>query len=424
MASGNSVQSSQYELTIEAKERKLSRKRSVGMVVGGATIASIAVSQAVPLGANAQAVNQVSSSPSTLTQDQAVAAGQLTMSVVRNSDGSTTSKYVFPSGLVAVSSSPPRGFSPLTASTSDLVKFGFPPRPSSPSGLQQWTTLMSAWKSTPAPKLTFTTENMSAPGAVSSASGGTGSPYGGRNGCSTYVNNAWNCNWAGWGDYASSQAYFGAESDFIAPNLGARCPADQGGPFMAIWTGLGGFNSDSNGTQRLIQSGIYANGLGGPTVWAPFWEVINTQNYHLPPQLMKAANSAVAINPGDSVFSKTVYVPGSKEDAFFYLEDITTGQTASMTLYDNPYSGAVSNFFDGSTAEFVSEFPGNEVGNSPVETALPFQQFAMVNNQYYNGSTWNPLGAATHEQFTSTPWLTSGPIGTDNMQFAEGFLGC
>ena len=325
------------------------------------------------------------------SQQQAQASGMLAYSEHANADGSKTESYKFASGVTATSIVPPPGFSPLTASSEQLATYGFPAKPTTGSDLQLWVKAMTAWKSTPVPKITIQTQSPDAPAATASSN----------------EDFATNGNYTGYANTASSQYYQGAQAEYIAPNVGAGC---SGPTIMGVWTGLGGINSP-----QLIQSGIEAGeSLGNPTVWQPFWEILDSR-VGWPPILLKMGNTAVPVNPDDVVLSKTTYNP-STPSASFYLEDVTTGQAASYTLTNNGLTGPVSNYYDGSTADYITEFPGNSYG--------AFQQFAVTNAESYNGSSWVALGSKNHTQFTSTPYATSGPIGSDGKSFAVGFLGC
>lgn len=62
-------------------------------------------------------------------------------------DGSTQTVFELPDGQVITTITPPAGFNPLKADDSTLMKFGFPPRPSDPAELEDWTAAMSAYRS-------------------------------------------------------------------------------------------------------------------------------------------------------------------------------------------------------------------------------------------------------------------------------------
>jgi hypothetical protein len=337
-----------------------------------------------------------------LTQQQAIAAGIFTHAQTKNSDGSITDTYTFADGVVAKSITPPPGFNPLLASDEQLVEYGLPPRPTgSAAALAQWTQAMAAWKGAPTPKLAV---KLSHPASQTNDTNGNG-------------------NWTGYVNTSSQQTYSGAESTFAAPNVGPSCgfnpvSGETGGPGgMSIWTGLGGLFS-----QQLIQSGITAGeslvGGPGPTVWQPFWEMIatiNGGNYNLGPDLLKSVNqsAAVAINPGNTVWSKTTY-DTSSGTATYFVENETSGQSSSFSV-SNTFYGPTSDFYDGSSADFVTEDPANGYD------LVPFSEFSMTANEQLVSGAWSPLTYWPFEQWTSLPYVTSaGGLlpGGSNVNFA------
>jgi len=254
-----------------------------------------------------------------------------------------------------------------------------------------WTKAMAAWRSTPTPKMTFTGLN-----STPTSSDATSDPL------ADFFGNG---NWSGWHDYASSQKYTGAEADFIAPNVGAAC---SGTTNPGIWVGLGGVNS-----KQLMQDGIAAAVFSGPTVWQPFWEILNS-SYAWPPIQLKGTNGAISITPDDTMYAKTTYT-ASSDEAYFFVEDETTGQATSQTFTTNSLTGNPASYYDGSTADFEMEFPTGYA---------PFQEYAFADAEADDSSGWSPLGDYSHTQDTSLPYVTSGPLGSDKESFAEGFLSC
>jgi hypothetical protein len=390
------------------------RKSTIGagaLTAGTGLVAVLAQMSASGAGASATAA-QPRATNGLVSQSQAIADGTLTMTTTDNPDGSITYRYNYSNGLVGTSTTPPPGFSPLTATDSQLAEYGFPLRPTDAASLAQWTTAMRTWRATPQPNMTvgYVSGNKSAIAATSftgagssldaSAGSAKAAPIQGLNGT-----------WTGYDNYAWSWSqYTGEEATYLAPNVGAACPG-QAPTQVAGWTGLGGAYSS-----RFLQSGIVAGmnlGGRGPTVWQPFWEIMNS-SIVWPPVLLEAGNTAIPIQPGDVVYSKTSY-SSSNQDAVFYLEDETTGQTASFTLGNNGYSGNISNYYDGSTAESIFEEVSGDAG--------AFQQFAFTQVHSEVNGSWDILSSNPNTSLW-TPYAAVGPIGSDGMSYAVGFNGC
>jgi hypothetical protein len=133
---------------------------------------------------------------------------------------------------------------------------------------------------------------------------------------------------------------------------------------------------------------------------------------------MKAANGAIPINPLDTIYSKTSFsYAGANGTASFFLEDVTTGQSASFQKTGN--NDAVL-YYNGQSADFVSE--------SPDRNFLPFSEFAWVN------STWTDSAGTAHAisddpygaiyQLTVTNHILTGPLSSNGENFASGFGSC
>lgn len=154
------------------------------------------------------------------TQAQAVQSGQLTVRTTNNADGSTTTVYTGSGGSSIESVSPPPGFSPLSATSDQLKLYGFPPRPTTASALADWTQAMAAYKSSPIPKLVFSSgsaqdANLSGNAqSPSTASPASASPAATVNATGNY---------AGYVDTGQFGDFDAAAGKFQAPNLGAYC---------------------------------------------------------------------------------------------------------------------------------------------------------------------------------------------------------
>lgn len=349
----------------------------------------------LPSGASASA-SATSGTPSPdntggrmLTQSEAIAAGVYTEHQAGASDGSVTYQYNFADGMTAMSVTPPPGFRPLTATDTELMKYGFPVRPTSSAALASWTQAMAAWRATVTPRLSV--QVSSTPHVVSGA-------YTTRH-------------WGGYFDYTNSEAFTGAESTFAAPTVGSGCGTPGG---IGIWTGLGGHVSPD-----LIQSGIEAGReLGGPTVWQPFWELLNSTHIWTP-NLLQGSTGAISISPGNVMFSKTTYSPATTGSARFFIENETTGESTAYTIgaASSGLTGPIENYYNGSTADFITEDPGGQ------PFALPFSNFSMTKSEADENGTWGSLAADGPVEWSNTR-VALGPIGSTEEAFSVGFNQC
>jgi Peptidase A4 family len=176
---------------------------------------------------------------------------------------------------------------------------------------------------------------------------------------------------------------------------------------MAIWTGLGGYDSG-----RLIQSGIEAGyNFGGPTVWQPFWEVLGP--YKLSEQQF---TTSMAINPGNVMWSKTTYSAASNGSVRFFIENDTTGKSATFDITSPSYVGNMSTYYTGNTADFITEDP-----DTP-EDAIPFSSFAFVTANTFGEHTQG-INGDNPEALTNSR-VSVGPITGSAEAFAVGWGRC
>jgi len=339
--------------------------------------------------------------PPLLTQNQAIAAGVYTYEATTNPDGSITQTYKFANGLVAESQQPPPGFSPLNATNAELTQYGLPARPvgRDPGSMATWTQAMSAWRAAAPMSLAIQQASSKVPGDLAQDfESGVG-------------------DWGGYVDYSSTgdeSAYTGAQSVFAAPNVGASCGGSNGGTtVIGVWTGLGGYGSDGALIQSGAEAGENLEGSQPQSVWQPFWELANAFS----PQLLKGTNqsTAIAIQPGNTVWSKTTYSSSNGGTANFFIENETSGMSSSFSLTNNPLTGPISGYYYGDHADFVTEEP----------TVGPFSQFAMTQNEAETGGAWQAAGSLNN--FATDPpqgWFNVGPWDSSHENFAVGWQHC
>lgn len=114
--------------------------------------------------------------------------------------GGTTSTYSLPGGQTLTIHTPPRSFSPATASNSALATYGFPARPTGAAALAEWQNAMDAYKPEGA-----------APATISVPT--TTSPVN-----DTYYKGRWAGFWAG-DRYSQSQAFVAVQADVTVPTV-------------------------------------------------------------------------------------------------------------------------------------------------------------------------------------------------------------
>lgn len=342
--------------------------------------------------------------PVTVSQSEAIASGYVHYSRVEHDDGSVTYTYGLSNGISINETTPPPGFSPLTASDQELSRYGFPVRPSSPADLADWTNVMGSWRNSPPPLLTFT-EGLSAQTAQPQAGGGNtpGADYGAGQ-------------WAGWYDYSAYPGYYYAvQSHITVPNIGAACT--NAGTEPGIWAGLGG-TTDFNGSTSLLQAGVAALAFPNePTVWQPFWEAISSTSSN-PPIQFRNANGLLSINPLDQVWTQVGGTSNPNSYVFFFFEDLRTGQSASFSLTGTSGYGNPAQYYDGRTAEWMMEFP---TGLAPFSS----YEFTQAGAGIAGTSGWTSIVNSPHQIINNYGTsLTVGGLGTGGADFAEFFNHC
>ena len=273
--------------------------------------------------------------------------------------------WTFPDGSQQLDA--PVGWNPLNASDQELATFRSMPRPVDPKGLAEWKGWASryhdpAWY---APPVVCTDRDL----------------------VMNVTNYAESPNWAGGmavDGTTFSSTYSRTDSHFYQPALGGGCPNQMG---WSAWTGLGGWNSGNGGIQRLLQTGVAANTANG---WVyPFYEAIATDSQN--PAVFNTSIGTVAV--GDHVRSSLQYT-SSPSVAYFAYQDYNTGASWNMSI-TTAGGYPISHFYDGSTAEWITEQPGKSGGGlyDLFPTTNPDNQwdYAVYNNNIpiANAPTWN-----------------------------------
>ena len=292
----------------------------------------------------------------------AISNGYLGKSVNTQSDGSVDTVYSsteFPGSMTYVE--PPAGFSPLTASAADLAKYAFPPRPTGGPALSSWIQAMSNYSGGTTPKLSLYFQGQpTAQTSLAAPASSTGSA--GKLAQSS-------SNWAGWVNTPGSNGgYIAVEAEAEVPVLDNTCPS----PVVSdAWVGLGG----TSASHPLIQDGIAYN---DPTSgsWEAIFELMEANGAgNVGPAIL---DGGIPLSSGNTVFMYSDYIQ-SEEQADFYIENTTTGKVAQGYKNSSDSSIPLSNYWDGSSAEWIME-----------ETASSYlQQFANEPWSYAYAETTN-----------------------------------
>jgi Peptidase A4 family len=166
---------------------------------------------------------------------------------------------------VTTAPAPPSGFNPLTASDSELVAYGFPPRPdknASPKEYANWANAMMAAKERIFPELELTNHVHSTNAGAGSLANGTIPCPANINSTSTCVGNAY---WSGVVETTTATSYgpnsFSfVQADFVVPV--ANFEPGQYGKFQcpvypyhsSSWVGIDGYGSND-----VLQAGTEAD---------------------------------------------------------------------------------------------------------------------------------------------------------------------
>ena len=248
-------------------------------------------------------------------------------------------------GSTITEAKPPSGWSPVTATDSELALYQFPPRPAIGLDSVEWTSLWSHWQSnaiglcvssdlsTRASPMVAQDSTVPSDYSASGASGGSA-------GTATFYN------YSGLSLPSSAGSNYTAASGTWAVT-GYRDPSSGGvSPFRThtSWVGLGGM-----GGGGLLQAGI-VTASDRPTDTIPYYEAINNKTGAAARDtgVVKARAGSYRVNPGDSVNSQVRYDVSSGRTTFSVL-DTSTGSAfmpMAMTYAPADYYQGVPEFID------------------------------------------------------------------------------
>lgn len=261
---------------------------------------------------------------------------------------------------------PPEGFHPLTASDEALEIYGFPPRPSDPDELAKWTENMSAWKETPIPEIEQTER---VHGFMQPAPMGTISPL-------AVTGTSCSTNWSGYVATGGKNAFAQVQGDFVQPTVQSGCNSNT---YESTWVGLGGNTSSS-----LVQTGTAMNTRNGGRNYYAWYEYLSTS--HPNPEIVF---TKVTVRPGDRIHCYCSFQrANNKFNA--YVANNTNGTSQSVIV-----NISSSEYYDGTSAEFINERPS--LSNGSQSWTAPLTRYGTTNwtncQVFRTTSTWTNLGS-------------------------------
>jgi hypothetical protein len=289
----------------------------------------------------------------------------------------------YPTSQMSVTvTTPPASWRPLTASDAELKTYGFPPRPKDAAGAKHWQDTFRGYRGTAAPTpMCSTSVSMTVTHTINSINWDGGMTVNGNGLANTFST---------------------AESHWVQPNFVASSCGGQG--WYGIWTGLGGHNI-INGHQRLIQDGSIVE-AGTSNSAHLFWEMLIAGTVDTGAQTF-----GPLLPPGQQLEAFVAYTAGG--GAGFFLYNLTTstsyGSINVLSLTENFVEYPASSFYDGTTADFMSEAPtvngtlaklrqptaalsvpyavanGNPIANYPSWRVNEFNGTSQLQNTTYDG---------------------------------------
>jgi hypothetical protein len=264
----------------------------------------------------------------------------------------------------------PKGFAPLTATSEDLQRFGFPPRPSDPRHLARYKRVFDQLKSRGhyvAPTFRVNEDIFHGKRARRTADATESST-----------------NWSGGVVFApSGDSFRWIEGDWVVPNVGP--PTQNQWYYCANWIGI-----DGDGSPDVCQAGVecevYQSGSSITRNIYPWWEW-----YPLP----EVQITNLKINAGDMVTMVLCTGQGAgSTSATLFFSNRTTGASTSFSF--NAPSGTS---LVGNSAEWIVEAP--TVGGAQSAIADYGEVFFSVCEAFTNKGTTVNGGSGDNINMTS-----------------------
>lgn len=263
---------------------------------------------------------------------------------------------------------PPEGFNPLEASNEMLMTYGFPIRPSDESATSEWEKIMSAYKTTPVPKVQrtdithgvceFSNYQFSQPEFFSSRAFNA----------TTYSRN--------WSGYVAKGSFAQIQGDFVQPKID---PANPSYTHESTWVGFGGYK-----TGKLVQTGTTMSTYAGKNSYYAWYEYLSPS--HNNPEIRM---NSVTIRPGDKIHTYCSFQQSNNKFNAYIAND-TNGTSQSVLI-----SISASEYFDSSTAEFVNEHPSWSATDNGL---TKYGTMTWTNCQVYTMScVWTNLASTSYD---------------------------
>lgn len=273
-------------------------------------------------------------------------------------DGGIVTTYAFPDGEVMTVPTPPPGFDPLTATDAQLTEYGFPLPPSEASDHAEWAAAMAAFTSDDPPTGPLQVE--------------LGSPPPGATYTTKYTI---------WGGYIAgatstqSDTYVAVKGVFHVPTNTGTCASSNR---VAFWIGLGGTGGDYP-YDDLVQQGIECGNT----------DLYSGSSYHPWTEFAQTAYPAIFCGVSWTLSAThTIYqnmsFQTSQNEAFFYLEDETSG--VAHSCHHTPPSGW---HWDLNTAEWI----GEDGGSSNTVVDFGSVRFTDAHTELNSNGNWVTLGS-------------------------------
>ena len=246
-------------------------------------------------------------------------------------------------GTRITTTTPPAGWSPLTATDQQLKAYGFRPRPTDAGKLAAWRQMYAHYRGVVTPKFCTTDR---------------------RNGVSSG-------NWSG--ILATSSTYTEAEGEWMEPSFVAVCSTQSS---YSMWPGIGGFFGGSSGF-KLIQAGTDTGTASVNDVYT--WiELIS--GAHPFPEIETNA----PVSPGDTMAIWVAW-DAANQAADFEIYNVTQGWDGTLAV--TAVNGvAASNFYDGGSAEVISERATNSSSGALYQLRKPSTGYANYYDAEFNDS--------------------------------------
>jgi hypothetical protein len=287
--------------------------------------------------------------------------------------GGTKYSYAVPgaSDEYITVSEPPTGFDPLAASDAELQTWGLPPRPSNEAGREQWREMVGSYKyTTPHESCRQTDPNR----------------------VHAYQGSFFSGNWSGYENEASNNrfkwhAVMG--NTYMAVDHGSCNPSAD----VAQWVGLGGNGAGFIQAGVENRSGIYYE------AWIEWWS--GNQRYYYEPVLYQGGAPYI-VGPNQFIRMYVGY-NWSLEEYYVYLTNDYTGQTELV-------QGKIGHqFYDGSTAEWIDEAPGQ----------LPLLNFGEIT--WWNATTQNEANQVLPATYYPL-WKVTAGSSSQHLTMAPGMI--